>query len=51
MVAKRLSALRVDVATTNTALDRTTEAILADAGLANQNPLAQIKGGLKPLMV
>ena len=45
MVAKRLSALRVDVATTNTALDRTTEAILADAGLANQNPLAQIKGG------
>ena len=45
VVAKRLSALRVDVATTNTALDRTTEAILADAGLANQNPLAQIKGG------
>ncbi len=44
-VAKRLSALRVDVATTNTQLDRTTEAILADAGLANQNPLAQIKGG------
>ena len=44
-VAKRLSALRVDVATTNTQLDRSTEAILADAGLANRNPLAQIKGG------
>jgi Ca2+-binding RTX toxin-like protein len=44
-VAKRLSALRVDVATTNTQLDRSSEAILADAGLANQNPLAQIKGG------
>jgi len=45
VVAKQLSALRVDVANTNTALDRTTEAILADAGLANQNPLAQIKAG------
>ncbi len=45
VVAKRLSALRVDVATTNTQLDRSSEAILADAGLANRNPLSQIKGG------
>ncbi|HBH72579.1 MAG TPA: hypothetical protein DDY43_03865, partial [Synechococcales bacterium UBA10510] len=45
VVAKRLSALRVDVATTNTELDRSTEAIIADSGLANHNPLAQIKGG------
>ncbi|MFN9622314.1 MAG: hypothetical protein ACK587_05705, partial [Cyanobacteriota bacterium] len=44
-VAKRLSALRVDVATTNTDLDRMAEAILADGGLANSIPLAQIKGG------
>ncbi|MFN9644255.1 MAG: calcium-binding protein, partial [Cyanobacteriota bacterium] len=44
-VAKRLSALRVDVATTNTELDRLAESVLADGGLANRIPLAQIKGG------
>ncbi|MEB3317570.1 MAG: calcium-binding protein [Cyanobacteriota bacterium] len=45
LVAHRLSALRVDVATTDTNLDRMTEAILADAGLANTIPLSQIKQG------
>ncbi|MBM5818194.1 MAG: hypothetical protein FJ083_16975, partial [Cyanobacteria bacterium K_Offshore_surface_m2_239] len=44
-VAKRLSALRVDVAKTNSALDRATEAIIADGGLANTISLGDIKSG------
>jgi len=44
-VARWLSALRVDAATTGGELDRLPEAVLADGGLANSIGLAQIKAG------
>ncbi|MCS5693728.1 hypothetical protein NZK33_17355, partial [Cyanobium sp. FGCU-6] len=44
-VAAWLTALKTDLATTNTDLDRTTELIIADKGLAGKISWAEIAGG------